>query len=219
MTEKRLVPMVAAVLAVLLLAGCGISTESNVDSTTPEGLQTFGVAANPSAEPSKAQEVTPAVSGNGENTNGQPGQTDEGENGGPNGENGNNQGGTAGGNSSPAPTSTSKPTSKPNPTPTTSPANSPASSPAITPPAPASSATYDDVSKYVGKQLTELVAELGYPVRSDYEYVDDEDPTQGEIGTLYFSGGFTVTTRRDDSGEIITAITPGSIEQVTPDHS
>ena len=82
MTEKRLVPMVAAVLAVLLLAGCGISTESNVDSTTPEGLQTFGVAVNPSAEPSKAQEVTPAVSGNGEDTNGQPGQTDEGENGG-----------------------------------------------------------------------------------------------------------------------------------------
>lgn len=215
MTEKRLVPMVAAVLAALLLAGCGISTESNVDSSAPEGLQTFGVAVNPSAEPSKAQEVTPAVSGNGEDTNGQPGQTDEGGNGSPNGTDGDHQGGTGDGDTTPAPTSTAKP----NPTPATSPANSPASSPAITPPAPASSASYDDVSKYVGKQLTELVAELGYPVRSDYEYVDDEDPTQGEIGTLYFSGGFTVTTRRDDSGEIITAITPGSIAQVTPDHS
>lgn len=219
MTEKRLVPMIAAVLAALLLAGCGISTESNVDSSAPEGLQTFGVAVNPSAEPSKAQEVTPAVSGNGENTNGQPGQTDEGENGSPNGTDGDNQGGTTGNGATPKPTATAKPTNKPNPTPTTSPANPPISSPSITPPAPASSATYDDVSKYVGKQLTELVADMGYPVRSDYEYVDDEDPTQGEIGTLYFSGGFTVTTRRDDSGEIITAITPGSIAQVTPDHS
>ena len=54
-------------------------------------------------------------------------------------------------------------------------------------------------------------------MRSDYEYVDEEDPSQGEIGTLYFADGFTVTTRRNDSGETITAITGSGPSEVTAD--
>ena len=60
--------------------------------------------------------------------------------------------------------------------------------------------------EYVGKQLSELIDKLGYPVRSEYDYVDEEDPTKGEIGTFYFSGGFTVTTLRNSDGEVITGI-------------
>ena len=61
MNHKRLIPILAAVLAVLMLAGCGVGRESVQDNSTPEGLQTFGVAVNPSAQPSMAQEVSPNV--------------------------------------------------------------------------------------------------------------------------------------------------------------
>ena len=38
----------------------------------------------------------------------------------------------------------------------------------------------------MGKQLSELIDKLGYPVRSDYDYVDEKEPSQGEIGTSVF---------------------------------
>ena len=192
MNHKRLIPILAAVLAVLMLAGCGIGRESVQDNSTPEGLQTFGVAVNPSAQPSMAQEVSPNVTMPDGSTGGEPGQNDQGENGGTtspspsqSGNNGGNGGNNGGG---------------------TTPTVSPSTSPAVSPPQPASTATYDEVMEYVGKQLSELIDKLGYPVRSDYDYVDEKEPSQGEIGTLYFSGGFTVTTLRNSDGEVITGI-------------
>lgn len=215
---RRMIPALAGILAALLLAGCGISTESTVDSTAPEGLHTFGVEVNPSAQPSLAPEISAQPTSNTGDTTGQvqggePDQADHGE---------------AGATASASPSSTSggtstttKPTSKPSngngSGNTNNNGNSGNSSPAISPPAPTSTATYDDVSKFMGKSLSELVASEGYPARSDYDYVDEDDPSQGEIGTLYFNG-FTVTTRRDDSGEVITAITPTGGSKVNPDH-
>jgi hypothetical protein len=70
----------------------------------------------------------------------------------------------------------------------------------------------DEVAAYIGKSLSELVEDVGYPTRSDYEYIDETDPDKGEIGTLFFDG-FTATTRRDDDGEIVTAVTPGTDTQ------
>ena len=189
MNHKRLIPILAAVLAVLMLAGCGIGRESVQDNSTPEGLQTFGVAVNPSAQPSMAQEVSPNVTMPDGSTGGEPGQNDQGENGGttsPSPSQSGNNGGNNGGS--------------------TTPTVSPSTSPAVSPPQPASTATYDEVMEYVGKQLSELIDKLGYPVRSDYDYVDEKEPSQGEIGTLYFSGGFTVTTLRNSDGEVITGI-------------
>lgn len=204
MNHKRLIPILAAVLTIALMAGCGVGGESVTDNSTPEGLQTFGVAVNPSAQPSMAQEVSPNVTMPGGSTGGEPGQTDQGESGtaaspSP------SQSGTSGGSSTTTmPSTTTNPTK--NPTTTDEPAVSPSTSPTITPPQPATTATYDEVMEYVGKQLTELVDALGMPVRSDYDYVDKNDPSQGEIGTLYFSSGFTITTLRNGDGEVITGI-------------
>lgn len=208
MNHKRLIPILAAVLAVLMLAGCGVGGESVQDNSTPEGLQTFGVAVDPSAQPSMAQAVSPNVTMPDGSTGGEPGQNDNGETGGTtspspsqsgnnggNG-NGNGNGGNNGGNNG------NNGGNNGGTTPTTA----PSASPAVSPPQPASTATYDEVMQYVGKQLSELIDKLGYPVRSDYDYVDEKDPSQGEIGTLYFSGGFTVTTLRNSDGEVITGI-------------
>ena len=211
MNHKRLIPILAAVLAVLMLAGCGIGRESVQDNSTPEGLQTFGVAVNPSAQPSMAQEVSPNVTMPDGSTGGEPGQNDQGENGGTtspspsqsgnnggngNGGNGGNNGGNGGNNGGNGGNNGGG----------TTPTVSPSTSPAVSPPQPASTATYDEVMEYVGKQLSELIDKRGYPVRSDYDYVDEKEPSQGEIGTLYFSGGFTVTTLRNSDGEVITGI-------------
>ena len=214
MTRKHMVPVCAAVLAALLLAGCGISSESAVDNSTPEGLQTFGVMLDPSAQPSMSQEVNPAATNSDGTTIGQPGQSDEGESGTPSptasaGATGN--GGVGANTPKPTGTGGTSTTAQPSAQPSAS------ASPTIAPPSPASTATYDDVSRFVGSSLSSLVEAEGYPVRSDYEYVDEEDPSQGEIGTLYFADGFTVTTRRDDSGETITAITGSGPSEVTAD--
>ena len=102
MNHKRLIPILAAVLAVLMLAGCGVGRESVQDNSTPEGLQTFGVAVNPSAQPSMAQEVSPNVTMPDGSTGGEPGQNDQGENGGTTSpspsQSGNNGGNGNGGN-------------------------------------------------------------------------------------------------------------------------
>ena len=79
MNHKRLIPILAAALTVLLMTGCGVGGESVQDNSTPEGLQTFGVAVNPSAQPSMAQEVTPGVTSENGTTGGEPGQNDQGE--------------------------------------------------------------------------------------------------------------------------------------------
>ena len=199
MNHKRLIPILAAALTVLFMTGCGIGGESVQDNSTPEGLQTFGVAVNPSAQPSMAQKVTPGVTSENAATGGEPGQNDQGESVSPSPSQS-----ASGSGTTTKPTATAKPTAKPNPT--TQPSASPTTSPTITPPQPATTATYDEVKQYVGKQLSELVSELGYPVRSDYDYVDEDDPSKGENGTLYFSGGFTVTTLRNSDGEVITGI-------------
>jgi hypothetical protein len=68
------------------------------------------------------------------------------------------------------------------------------------------------VEGYIGKSLSDLIDGVGYPTRSDYEYIDETDPDKGEIGTLFFQG-FTATTRRDSNGEIVTAVTPGTDTQ------
>ncbi|MBQ9268109.1 MAG: hypothetical protein IJ206_01180 [Oscillospiraceae bacterium] len=83
----------------------------------------------------------------------------------------------------------------------------PVSSPAISPPAPASTATISDASAYVGKSLSSLIAELGYPYSSDYEDVVEGDPDTDRIGTLYFDG-FIVTTLRTTEDETVTAVVP-----------
>ncbi len=206
MNHKRLIPILAAALTVILLAGCGVGGESVQDNSTPEGLQTFGVAVNPSAQPSMAQEVTPSATAN-DAIGGEPEQNDQGESVSPSPSisPSSSPNTTSGGDTTTTkPTSTATPTKKPSNT--TQPSTAPTTSPAVSPPKPATSATYDEVMQYVGKQLSELIDELGYPVRSDYDYVDEEDPTQGENGTLYFSGGFTVTTLRNSDGEVITGI-------------
>ena len=203
MNHKRLIPILAAALTVLLLTGCGVGGESVQDSSTPEGLQTFGVAVNPSAQPSMAQEVIPSVTTN-DTIGGEPEQNEQGESVSPSPSPSPSQSTTTGGTTTTKPSATTTPTTKPSNT--TQPSTAPTTSPAVSPPKPATSATYDEVMQYVGKQLSELIDELGYPVRSDYDYVDEEDPTQGEIGTLYFSGGFTVTTLRNSDGEEITGI-------------
>ena len=206
--NKRLIPILGAVLAVLMLAGCGVGGESVQDNSTPEGLQTFGVAVDPSAQPSMAQEVSPNVTMPDGSTGGEPGQNDDGETGGttspsPSGNNGGNGGGSGNGNGGNSGGSGGNNGGNNG---GTTPTTSPSTSPVVSPPQPASTATYDEVMQYLGKQLSELIDELGYPVRSDYDYVDDKDPSQGEIGTLYFSGGFTVTTLRNSDGETITGI-------------
>lgn len=205
MTRKRLFLLILAVLTALTLAACGASDDSSVDSSEPQGLQTFGVMVNPSAQPSMGQVVNgtpeddPVVSmdntidGTDTQTTPPPGQTET----------------TAAPTTEPTTAPSTAPSSRPSTPPTAIPVEpSPSpSAPSIAPPPPMSSATVDDVMAYVGRPLTELIEEWGYPSSSDYEYVDDADPSKGEIGTLHFSD-FTVTTRRENGVETITAVTP-----------
>lgn len=197
MAKHRFIVFLLAVVTALLVCACGDTTES---SSIPEGLQTFGVAVDPSAQPSTGQVVNgeaaptsssqPAASSGPMVEGDSPTSTEP--------------------SASPSSTATSRPTSSRAPstssTPNT-PDSSPSASPAISPPAPASTATIDEAMAYVGQSLSSLIADLGVPSRSDYEDVDENDPDAGRIGTLYFDG-FTVTTLRDENGEVITAVTP-----------
>lgn len=208
MTHKLTVSVLSAALVLSLMAGCGISTDSAIQESSADGLQTFGVAVDPSAEPSRNAEVSPSVSTQQAAGNTDPmGQSDDGE----------------AGEATPAASAetTASPSTRPSASrntasPSTAPAASPASSANISPPAPASTASYETVAQYVGKQFSELVAAEGYPSSTEYDYIDEEDPSKGEIGTLYYDG-FTVTTRRDADGEIITAITPDTSSQPDED--
>lgn len=202
MTKTRFYILILAVMTALILAGCGASDDSLVDSSVPEALQTFGVQVDPSAQPSSGQvmpqisagadsngsDVTTIVGGNVTVTESQPAVSDT----------------TP---TTSAPSTTKSPSSSGGASSTATPSASPSTSPNIAPPAPASSATVEDVMQYVGKTPSQLIEDLGYPTSSSYEYVDEDDPSQGEIGTMYYAD-FTVTTLRNDSGEIITAVTP-----------
>ena len=222
MTRKRLFLLILAVLTALTLAACGASDDSSVDSSEPQGLQTFGVMVNPSAQPSMGQVVNgtpeddPAVSmdntidGTDTQTTPPPGQSQEPQ---------------VPPSTEPSTAPSTAPSTRPSTPPTTVPVEpSPSpSAPSIAPPPPVSSATVDDVMAYVGRPLTDLIEEWGYPSSSDYEYVDDTDPSKGEIGTLHFSD-FTVTTRRENGVETITAVTPKStptttIPEISPEAS
>lgn len=211
MTNKRFTLILLAVLTALMLAGCGRTDDSTLDSSSPEGIQTWGVDVDPSAQPSMGQ-VMPEILETPEDTvdtqdavttiTGEDAQTE-----------GDNTGDTEEEEET-TPTPTKKPSSSGSGTsPSASPSASP--SPTIAPPAPMSSATISDVEAYVGRQLSELIEELGYPSRSDYELIDEEDPTQGELGTLYFTD-FTVETRRDDSGETVISVTPTAVASEEP---
>ncbi len=200
MTKPRFILLISALLA-LLLCACGDTAEP---SSAPEGLQTFGapidVSAQPSTGPVASPTFNPSVSaqpvpssGNLVENNSQPSASPVAE---------------------PSPVRTQTPTVRPSasaapvsPSPSPSTEPSPFSSPAISPPAPASSATPEEAEEFVGRPVRELIDELGVPSRSDYEPVDEEDPEQGEIGTLYFNG-FTVTTFKDSEGETITSVNP-----------
>ncbi len=203
MTRKWLCLTIAAMLAALMFSGCGVSVESNIDDSSSEGLKPFGLPVDVSAQPSMGQVTTeqPAnVSQNAEDPNG----TVEGNTGGSPVDVGN---GTGNGTTNGQPSAVA---SQPNTTAVVS------SAPAISPPAGASGATMEQAREYVGKPLSDFMTALGYPYRSDYKYVDENDPSKGEIGTLYFIGGYTITTLRTSEGETITEVSPESETRVTP---
>lgn len=205
MTRNRFAILFIAVLTAMLLAGCG--NETTVESSAPEGLQTFGVAVDPSTAPSQGQTVdtTPGSAAvkdptNTSTTSG--GNVDEADNQG--------QGGTSTPTSTPTAAATPATQRPSTPSASSAPVNPTTSpdAPVISPPAPASSATPDDVKNYVGKSLSELIADLGVPSSSDYEPIDEENPDAGETGTLYFNG-FTVTTKKTAEGETILSVNEG----------
>lgn len=197
MTRTRFSILILAVLTALILAGCGSVDDSTVVSEEP-GLQTFGVAVNPSAQPSTGQ-VMPGVSasvdaGNTAST-GDNVTTDD-------------QNVTVTPSTTAATTTTQSPsTDTSKPASSTAPSAEPSTSPSanIAPPAPVSSANVDEVRGYIGLTFQQLVEELGYPSSSAYEYIDQNDPDKGEIGTIYYPT-FTVTTRRADGKEIVTDV-------------
>lgn len=196
MTKFRTSLFILAVLTALMLAGCGDTTQ---ESSVPEGIETFGTAVNPSAQPSTGQ----VIPGDPDSSAVQDPDTT----------------GTIGGETDTQPSGTAAPSARPDTTPSTtatrtpSPSTAPSSPspsddehPVISPPAPASTATADDARNYIGKPVSSLFAALGYASSSDYEPIDEDDPDAGDIGTLYFDG-FTVTTKRTADGEIVTAVT------------
>lgn len=204
MSKKSLTILILAALTILLFAGCGNDTE--MESSTPEALATFGVNVDPSAMPSAGQTISSEKPGAtvkdpvGTGTVGE-GNTE-----------------TVGNSGTP---STSSPTSKPSggspstaaPKPSTptspSPSSDPTDPPIISPPQPASNASADEAREYIGKTRDELYDALGLPTSSDYALIDEADPDAGEIGTLYFKG-FTVTTKKTADEEIITAVNEDS---------
>lgn len=213
MPYKRMFLTITAVFAALLLTACGISSESSIDDSSPEGLETWGNQINPSAQPSMGQ-ISDSVFEHLMETTPVPGETVEGNTGTGNGTgNGGGTGNGTGGNGNGGGTTTHSP--KPSTRPGT-PSTSPSNAPSISPPIGLSTASPEEAEKFVGKQLSEFISALGYSSRSDYEFVDENDPSKGEIGTHYFPSGYTVTTLRNSEGETITAVTRTSGGQVTP---
>lgn len=192
--------LLLAALTALILAGCG---NNNIEDSVPEELNAFGVTVNPSAVPSTG-EFAAATSSSPNiavpNSSKKPGNV-EGEH--------EVQGSAA--PASPSPTRATTPVSTPRPStvPTVPPQPSPSDSVIPSPPASESGASADQARAYIGKTREELFTALGYPSSTDYEPIDEEDPSKGDIGTLYFAAGFTVTTERVNGVETVTAVNEG----------
>ena len=188
-----------AVLAALILAGCG--TETTPASSAPEGLATFGTL-NPSAVPSTAS-MKPQTS----DTNLAIATTTTPK---PDGEptvQTSSAPISPSPTKTPEPTATAKPTVKPTPTAELSPSPTPPEESPSPTPEPASTEPPEEAEKYIGKSADTLRSEIGLPGGgSDYEPVDENDPNSDEIGTLYYDG-YTVTTHRTADGtETVTAV-------------
>ena len=195
---KKIICFLLAVLTVVSLTACGTEVASSSEDSAPEALQTFGQQVDPSAQPS-AGEIIPADPVPLPSTAPEPGNVTEGD----------TAPGNAGGQITEGETvaTTPAPTATPTKAPVVSkkPAATPSPTPTIAPPEPVSSATADDATKFIGKTLSEFIAAHGYPESSDYEYIDEEDPDAGEIGTIVFNG-FVVKTKKTGDGEIITSV-------------
>lgn len=192
---KKIICFLLAVLTVVSLAACGTEVASSAESSAPEALQTFGNQVDPSAQPSAGEIISAdpvplpstAPEAGGDTAPGNAGgQITESE--------------TVATSAAPTATPTKTPTPTKKPVTTTSP------TPTIAPPEPVSSATADDATKFIGKTLSEFISAHGYPESSDYEYIDEEDPDAGEIGTIVFNG-FVVKTKKTAEGETITSVT------------
>lgn len=203
---KKIICFLLAVLTALTFAACGNNTESVTESSQMEELETFGNVVDPSAEPS-AGEIIPDAPITLPSAEPSAGQFSEGDT--------QPQGGDTPVTTTTSPTSTATPTKKPSTSGGGTTTATPSTKPTIAPPAPASSATAEEVTAYIGKALSTFIAEKGVPISSDYEYIDEADPDKGEIGTLTFNG-FVVTTRRDADGEIITGVTKTASPSSSP---
>lgn len=195
--KKLTIPaLLLAVLAALILAGCGNVTPT---SSTPEEIAHFGTQP-PSAEPSTASmkpqstdniAVPSAKPADGDNdmqivhTSSQPVSPSPAR--------------------TPAPaTSTPRPTVKPSAT--AKPSPSPSAEPEVTP-KPASSAPPSDAEKFIGKSAKAMLDELGFPGGGrDYEPVDENDPDGEQIGTFYYDGFTVITKKMPDGTETVTAV-------------
>lgn len=195
---KKFICFLLAVLTVLSLTACGTEVASSAESSAPEALETFGTPVDPSAQPS-AGEIISAGPVPLPSTDPAEGVVTEGDTAPGNSGGQINESETVATTAEPSPSPTKKPTVTKKPA-----ATSP--TPTIAPPAPASSATADDATKFIGKTLGEFIAAHGYPQSSDYEYIDEEDPDAGEIGTIVFNG-FVVKTKKTADGETITSVT------------
>lgn len=198
---KKLLCIILAVLTVFSLTACG--QEVSVEDSQPEALQTFGehVEATP---PPSGGEITPEAPITLPDTNtdptvpvipgGETGQIGEGE----------DTVIVASPAPNKAPTATAAPTKKP--TTSAKPSQEPSPSPSLAPPEPASTATAEEATEFIGSTLKDMIDGLGYPLSSNYERIDENDPSKGEIGTLVFVNGFVVSTKKTAEGEYITGV-------------
>lgn len=210
---KKIICFLMTVLMVMNLAACGTEVASSAEDSAPEALQTFGNQVDPSAQPS-AGEIISADPVPLPSTAPEAGTVTEGD-GVPGNTGGQiNESETVATSAAPTAAPTKAPTVSKKPAATTSP------TPTIAPPEPVSSATADDATKFIGKTLGEFIAAHGYPESSDYEYIDEEDPDAGEIGTIIFNG-FVVKTKKTADGETITSVakTGSSTESPAPSAS
>ena len=219
MTKYRMIPLLLALTFLLSLCACGdtVNSESEV-----EGIATFGPEIDPSATPAQGETIPgqenaarPSGASTGVITEYNSGSTPASEEpaaaGGNTTESGTASGTGTSGNGTNTDASGTGPSGNGNGSGAGSGTNDTASdtqvtaSPAVSPPAAASTATPEEVRPYIGQSLSKLIEELGYPKRSEYEDVDEDDPNTDRIGTLYFDG-FVVTTLRDKNGETVTGV-------------
>lgn len=221
MTKYRMIPLLLALAVLMSLCACGDAVNSDSDV---EGIATFGAEIDPSATPAQGETIPgqePAVRPSGSSSgviteynsgstpaSAEPSASDSVTSGGSAGTGTNSGTGTSGngtaadasgtgtsGNGSSSGSGIQNATGDTQVT----------GSPAVSPPAAASTATPEEVQPYIGQSLRSLIEDLGYPQRSEYEDVDEDDPNTDRIGTLYFDG-FIVFTLRDKDGETVTGI-------------